>query len=147
MLHYGLVLLCAVIFLSALLAGLFGAIIRIFKKGNLAAQPLSTRFARWTALMVAFLDLSALVAWLVLYLDRDGFGTMIAYGEMSTINLILTTWLAAAVLTIALAGLTMAAWKQGFWGRIARIHYSLVALAALAFVWFLNYWNLLGFRY
>jgi hypothetical protein len=30
---------------------------------------------------------------------------------------------------------------------MARIHYSLVTLAALAFVWFLNYWNLLGFRY
>jgi hypothetical protein len=72
---------------------------------------------------------------------------MIAYGEMSTINLILTTWLAAAALTIVLAGLTIAAWKQGFWGRMARIHYSMVALAALAFVWFLNYWNLLGFRY
>ena len=72
---------------------------------------------------------------------------MIAYGEMSTINLILTTWLAAAALTIVLAGLTIAAWKQDFWGRMARIHYSLVALAALTFVWFLNYWNLLGFRY
>ncbi len=28
----------------------------------------------------------------------------------------------------------------------ARLHYSLVTLAALAFVWWLNYWNLLGYR-
>jgi hypothetical protein len=43
--------------------------------------------------------------------------------------------------------LTIVAWKQGFWGWMARIYYSMVALAALSFVWFLNYWNLLGFRY
>jgi hypothetical protein len=147
MLHYGLVIACSVIFLSALLAGLFSAIVRIFKRGDRATQSASARFARWIALMVAFLDLSALVAFLVIYLDSNGFGEMIAYGEMSTINVILTVWLSAVVLTIVLAALTITVWKQGFWGRMARLHYSLVALAALAFVWFLNYWNLLGFRY
>jgi hypothetical protein len=97
--------------------------------------------------LVAFLDLSALFAFLVIFLDGNGFGEMIAYGEMSRIKAILTIWLAAAALTIVLAFLTIIVWKQGFWGGVARIHYSLVALAALAFVWFLNYWNLLGFRY
>ena len=38
-------------------------------------------------------------------------------------------------------------WWKGLWGLTARLHYTLVALAALAFAWFLNYWNLLGFRY
>ena len=147
MLHYGLVIVCSVIFLSALLAGLFSAIARIFKRGDLAAQSLSVRFARRIALMVASLDLSALVAFLVVCLDRDGFGVMIAYGEMSAINLILTVWLAAAALTVGVVALTIVAWKQGFWGWMARIYYSMVALAALSFVWFLNYWNLLGFRY
>ena len=147
MLHYGLVLLCSLIFLSALLAGLFSALARIFKRGDRAAQSGFARFARWIALLVAFLDLSALVAFLVICLDRDGYGTIIAYGEMSAIDLILTVWLAAAAFTILLAALTVIAWKQGFWSPIARLHYSLVALAAMAFIWFLNYWNLLGFRY
>jgi hypothetical protein len=147
MLHYGLVVVCSVIFLSALLAGVFNAIVRIFKRQACAAQSSSARFARWIALLVALLNLSGLVTFLMVFLGRDGFGTMIAYGEMSTINVILTVWLAAAVLTILLATLTITAWKQGLWGWMARIHYSLVALAALAFVWFLNYWNLLGFRY
>lgn len=147
MLHYGLVIVCSVIFLSALLAGLFSAFARIFKRGDRAAQPASARFARRIALVVAILDLSALVAFLVVFLGINGFGAMIAYGEMSTINVILTVWLAAAVLTLGVVALTIIAWKQGFWGRMARIHYSLVTLAALAFVWFLNYWNLLGFRY
>jgi hypothetical protein len=30
---------------------------------------------------------------------------------------------------------------------VSRLHYTLVTVAALAFVWFLNYWNWLGWRY
>jgi hypothetical protein len=33
-----------------------------------------------------------------------------------------------------------------FWSVGRRVHYSLVALAALALTWQLVYWNLLGFR-
>jgi hypothetical protein len=27
------------------------------------------------------------------------------------------------------------------------LHYTLVTVAAVAFVWFLNFWNLLGWRF
>ena len=73
--------------------------------------------------------------------------TMITYGQISTINIILAAWLLAAVLTIVLTAMTVWVWRKRFWGVMARVHYTLVTLAALAFVWFLNYWNLLGFRY
>jgi hypothetical protein len=39
------------------------------------------------------------------------------------------------------------AWKNSYWGIAARVHYTLVTVAAVAFVWFLNYWNLLGWRF
>lgn len=146
-LHLGLLAACALIFLSVLLAGFFGAIARLFKRGDRAVQPTLARLARWVSIMVALLDFSALVAFLVITLFSNDFMTMIAYGQMSTINLILAAWLLAAVLTIVLAALTVWVWRQGFWGFAARIHYTLGALAALAFVWFLNYWNLLGFRF
>jgi CubicO group peptidase (beta-lactamase class C family) len=48
-----------------------------------------------------------------------------------------------------LAGLTvlacLIAWKNRYWRFTGRLHYSLVALAGIAFVWFLYYWNLLTF--
>ena len=50
----------------------------------------------------------------------------------------LTAVLAAGVLVFA--GL---AWKNGYWTVIGRLHYSLVALAVVAFIWFLSYWGLL----
>jgi hypothetical protein len=96
---------------------------------------------------VALLDLSAFVAFLMISLSGNKFMTMIAYGQVSQLNLILAAWLLAALLTIVLLAMTILAWKRGFWGMPARIHYTLVTLAALAFVYFLNYWNLLGFRY
>jgi TctA family transporter len=50
-----------------------------------------------------------------------------------------------------LAGLlvvmALLAWFRRYWGLVARIHYSLVAVAVVAFVWFLDAWNLLGFQH
>jgi hypothetical protein len=39
------------------------------------------------------------------------------------------------------------AWLRGYWSGCARVHYTLVFLAGLAFLLFLNYWNLLGWRF
>jgi hypothetical protein len=59
-------------------------------------------------------------------------------------------WLAIPLLTTVLAAASVActalAWKDRYWNIAARVHYTLVTLAALAFVWWLSYWNLLGFR-
>jgi len=50
----------------------------------------------------------------------------------------------AASLTIALPISTLLAWKNKHWSLLSRLHYSLVTLAAIAFIPFLLYWNLLG---
>jgi hypothetical protein len=51
------------------------------------------------------------------------------------------------VLTVGALVHTALAWKNRCWGIAARVYYTLVTVAAVAFVWFLNYWNLLGWRY
>ena len=51
------------------------------------------------------------------------------------------------VLTVAALVYTVLAWKDRLWGLTGRVHYTLVTVAAVAFVWFLNYWNLLGWRF
>jgi hypothetical protein len=54
--------------------------------------------------------------------------------------------LVSAGLSVGVVVFAILAW----WGRVfsvgRRVHYSLVALAALALTWQLVYWNLLGFR-
>jgi hypothetical protein len=51
------------------------------------------------------------------------------------------------VLTVGAVGYTAVAWKDRYWTTAARAHNTLVTVAAVAFVWFLNYWNLLGWRF
>jgi hypothetical protein len=53
----------------------------------------------------------------------------------------------SAVLTVGALVYTVLAWKDRYWGFAFRVYYTLVTVAAVAFVWFLNYWNLLGWRY
>ena len=60
-----------------------------------------------------------------------------------------------AVLTLPLVGLLLNAlavylvvrvWREGYWTRASRFFHTAGVVAAIAFVWFLNYWNLLGYR-
>jgi hypothetical protein len=60
-----------------------------------------------------------------------------------------------AVLTLPLLGLALAAvavvllvgvWREGYWTRTMRLLHTGGVFAAIAFVWFLNYWNLLGYK-
>jgi CubicO group peptidase (beta-lactamase class C family) len=53
----------------------------------------------------------------------------------------------SAVLTVGALVSTVLAWKNRYWGIAARAYYTLVTFAAVAFVWFLDYWNLLGWRF
>ena len=54
--------------------------------------------------------------------------------------------LLTTAMTVAQPYLGLQAWPES-WSTLARAQYVLVTLAAIAFIWFLNYWNLLGFRF
>jgi CubicO group peptidase (beta-lactamase class C family) len=53
----------------------------------------------------------------------------------------------AALLTVGALVYTVLAWKNRYWGVAYRVYYTLATIAAAAFVWFLYYWNWLGWRY
>jgi len=38
-------------------------------------------------------------------------------------------------------------WTRRYWTSAARIHYTVVVEAALAFIIWLSYWNLIGFKW
>ena len=62
-------------------------------------------------------------------------------------KIVLGLGILSALLTVAALVYTVLAWKDRYWGIAYRVYYTLVTVAAVAFVWFLNYWNLLGWRY
>ena len=62
-------------------------------------------------------------------------------------KIVLGLGVVSAVLTVGALISTILAWKRSYWGIGSRVHYTLVTVAALAFVWSLNFWNLLGWRF
>jgi CubicO group peptidase (beta-lactamase class C family) len=81
------------------------------------------------------------------------FGTVVwgptnpLFGVSIIYTIVLGVGVLAAVLTVGALVYSVLAWKSSYWGIAARAHYTLVTVAAVAFVWFLNYWNLLGWRF
>jgi hypothetical protein len=69
------------------------------------------------------------------------------FGVSLTFRLVLALPVLSAALTVAALVYAAVAWKDRFWGVAGRVHYTLGTVAAVAFVWFLNYWNLLGRRF
>jgi len=107
--------------------------------------------SRGTRTAVSFIV--ALVGWLtcVGIVTLVGLGLIplrepevIAFGvPPSMANLLRATPIAAALVGVMLIG-TIVAWRNRYWRFTGRLHYSAVALAGVAFVWFLYHWNLLG---
>ena len=71
----------------------------------------------------------------------------IAFGVPPLLHVVLTIGLVGTALTVLGAFIAVRSWVRGDGSVAGRIHYSLVVVAGAAFVWFLDAWNLLGFRY
>jgi hypothetical protein len=70
----------------------------------------------------------------------------LAYGASPLLIALLVLPILTGVLALLLVVLAAIAWKDRLWTLVSRIHYSLVALAAVAFAGWAAYWNLLGFH-
>jgi len=131
---------CQALFLSAIFTWPIGWLIG--RRRDRARDPLLARLARLCAWVLSLLTVVFVV---IVIRSFDPVG--ILYGlpaalKVALVISIVTTALAAAVVVLAVV-----AWVKGFWRVPGRVHYTLVAAAAAAFVLWLNYWNLLGFRY
>jgi len=134
--HFTLLGLSVLFFLIALVSAL-----RNWKIDK--AGPRAARWARRNLGVLGALNLAFVL----------GFVSSFAAG-MSEIVFALPKGL-YAVLTLPLIGLPLTAiaaflavrvWRESLWTRGQRLLHTAGAVAAIAFVWFLNYWNLLGYR-
>ncbi len=113
-----------------------------------AAVAPSARLVRWLSGLVSILNLGGLVGvFYALFLRRIAGFPAFAFGVSPLATMMLGVLLVAAVLTIGLLVLTLLAWKSGGWSLWGRVYYTLVTVVALGFVLWLDYWNLLGFRF
>ena len=74
-------------------------------------------------------------------------GEKLVFGVPPGYKIVLGLGVLSAVLTAGALVYAVIAWKDRYWGAAFRTYYTVAAAAAAAFIWFLNFWNLLGWRY
>jgi len=140
---FNLVLLafCVVLFLTAL-RWPCRAISSKICKTTVETQPGSS-VARWVAGIMCVVNLLFLVVFLMIH--ANAMEEMI-YGYPSGIGMVLVLPLISVLFLLGSLFYLIQAWRQKMWSGCARVHFTLVVVAGLCFTWFLNLWNLVGFK-
>lgn len=130
--HWALICWFMLIFVSGLVMGILA----------LTRFPVTFehQLAQLLAVLVCGLNFSFIIGMLLII------GELI-YETPKKLALLLYIPIFTSVLAIGLPVFAILAWMNPEWSFIEQLHYSLVSLTALGFIPFLNYWNLLGFRY
>jgi hypothetical protein len=138
-----LVLGCVLAFLSMIVVASIRFIRNRRQSGDTKPAPRGTRVAYGIILGISVLNLLFVIGTVVWGVANINplFGVSMIY------KIVLGLGVLSAVLTVGALIYGLLAWKDSYWGIAARVHYTLVTVAAVAFVWFLNFWNLLGWRF
>jgi CubicO group peptidase (beta-lactamase class C family) len=128
-------------FLSALL---IWPAIAFSIRGAQSPGIIRTRFSAALSCLAWLLSAAGLAfIGLLVYSLKDP--TQILYGLSPLLKAFLIASPVCAVLAVLTLIGSLIAWRHRYWRFTGRLHYTLVALAGLGFVWFLYSWNLLAF--
>ena len=139
MLHAGILLASLLLLLSGLV---LWPIIGLVQRRRTRERWGRVRIARWWAGATA----GAYLLFLVLLVAILSDFTVVEYEMAPLLIAMLSVGILAGLMTLGLVVLAILAWREGSWRLATRIHFTLVALAAVALAWQLNHWNLLGFH-
>ena len=141
--HGAVLAVSLLVFLSALVGWPAAATWRRYRGRAGPASPSLARWSRWVAGTAAGSYVAFVVAfgWLLVTNPLALFS-----GEPLTLQAVLVLPLIGAVATVASIGAAVLAWRDGYWSRWRRVHYSLIALAGVAVALVLAYWNLLWYQ-
>jgi hypothetical protein len=139
--HYLIAGICVVLFITAALGWPVGTLRRAVCKRPRFGNP-APRAARWLAGGMSAFFLFFIIGLAAAASNLDQF----FYGVPSILKISLAFPVAAALMTAGALIFTILAWRKKYWTGCSRVHYTLVFLAALAFLWLLNFWNLLGWK-
>ena len=139
--HQLLHLVCALFFASALFSALVNFLVNLEKK-VVFVQPSGARAARLALGLFALLAFVYLFTFLlVVAMVRSG-AIALESGQSAALPFLMGLASVLGFLVVLPVCLALLAWSKGYWGLLGRLHYTLVALAAVAFVWSLNFWHL-----
>jgi hypothetical protein len=139
-----LLLGCVLIFLSVIPVAAVSFIRNRRLTRDRKPTPRGARVALWIILGICVLNLLFLVG--MMWGIQQSMSNILLNLSLFII-IVLGLGVLSAVLTTGALIYTVLAWKDRYWSIAFRIYYTLATGAAVAFVWFMNYWNLLGWRF
>jgi CubicO group peptidase (beta-lactamase class C family) len=140
--NMALALGCVLIFLSTIFVAAISFIRSRRLSSDRKSEPRGARVAQWIIVAICVLNILFLLGVALWGEPPTELGSISLMAKI-----VLGLGVLSAVLTAGALVFAVLAWKNSYGGIAARAYYTLVTIAALAFVWFLNYWNLLGWRY
>lgn len=133
--HRSLLGVCLVVFLAVVIVA--------FRNRKAAkSQPPLARWRRRLAVMVSLLNLIFVVSFCLMLLQALDTALI-----PDSVFYLLTLPVISLLLTAVLVMVEALVWRRGVVTWSGRIFGGLVCLAAVAYIYFLNYWNLLGWHY
>lgn len=119
----------------------------LFSKGKKHNMPTSkaTRLVKLLTGFVSTLNLIFLISVIISFLFTNRWEFM--YGVPPVLLGTLCIPLLSISATIGLLFLSIPAYQNKYWSNSQKLNYTFMMLALLVFMPFLNYWNLLGFRF
>jgi CubicO group peptidase (beta-lactamase class C family) len=103
--------------------------------------------ARWAVRLAWLVSALTLVFWLAAVIIVSAAGEDLFYGYPTALTVALMLPILISILTLGVAVYAVLIWKEGYWTRFRRLHYTLFAIFAVGLVWFYWYWNVLGVQY
>lgn len=129
------------IFLSVIPVAAIRAI-RNRRSSDRKSTPPGAHAGYWLILVISVLNLLLVAATFMWVMQPSEL-----HSPMLGLKIALGLGVVAAALTAGALIYAVLAWKNGYWSVPSRVYFSLVTVTAVAFVWFTNYWNLLGWRF
>jgi CubicO group peptidase (beta-lactamase class C family) len=140
--HMLLALVCVLVFLSMLPV----ALVRSIRNRRSVSVPAS-RSARAADSVIFGISLLNVMFVVGIALWFRPMHPSELHGIPLIVEIVMGLGVPSALLTTAALVYAVLAWKDRYWGVAYRVYYTLATVAAVGFVWFLHYWNWLGWRY
>jgi CubicO group peptidase (beta-lactamase class C family) len=140
-LHYVLIGFCVLLFVIAAIGWPLTALFRRICRRKIDGNP-APRAARWLAGLMS----ACFLVFLVLLAATLGNSNEVMFGVPPLFKIALAFPLIGAALAVVMLGYTLLAWFKKYWYGCRRLTYTLILLAAVAFLWLLYFYNLIGWR-
>lgn len=130
--------ICLLFFLVTIIAWFFKYLSYFRQHIHAVKAPLMPRIAHWLAGCFGVLSLLFVTAFLSMMMDPE-----IIYGAPPLLKPLLVIPIVLVVISVGMLIFTSMAWLRRYWSIAGRVHYTLLTLTALGFLFWLQYWNLL----